>query len=81
MSIQRVCEETIRPYLVSVGETDVNARLSTIETQLIMAGVLLPAVAAELQPEDLKETGLPVPILRQLAKAIREAVLELKTTG
>jgi len=72
MSIQRVCEETIRPYLVSVGETDVNARLSTIETQLIMAGVLLPAVAAELQPEDLKETGLPVPILRQLAKAIRE---------
>ena len=72
MSLHRVCEEVVRPFLASTETPDINARLKTIEEQLRLSGVLVPVIAAGLEPEDLKGLGLPVPVLRQLVKAIHE---------
>ncbi|OGL94700.1 hypothetical protein A2348_03145 [Candidatus Uhrbacteria bacterium RIFOXYB12_FULL_58_10] len=79
MSVRRVVEEIVRPYLASVGNSD---GVEGVLARLAELGVGLPAVAASIEAEDLKDTGLPVPVCRALASAIRaDTVTRISVTG
>lgn len=75
MSLRVILHEVVQPYLVSIDETDVEARMQSLMEQLRQAGAAVPSIAASLEEGDLESTNLPVAIRRRLATRLREDTL------
>ena len=72
MSLTRIANEVIRPYLVSIEESDLSGELERILGDVRKSGAGVPQIAVSIEPEDLESTGLPLAVRKTLAKEIRE---------
>ena len=81
MSLQRVCEEVVRPFLQSIGHPTISTRLEQLVGLLREQGLAVQQIAISCLPEDLTSTGLPSAVVRELAKALREDALPRSTVN
>jgi len=75
MSLARIAEEIIRPYLASIGTDEIDTELENYIAAIRRTGACVPAVAAGIQGRDLASTDLPTAICDTLANEIRNDTL------
>ena len=75
MSLRRVLEEVVRPFLSSTNAPDIEAKMQGFENVLRAMGAAVPSIASQLEVDDLKDIGLPAPVRKVLAGKIREDCL------
>lgn len=79
MSLERVCEEVVRPFLVSINAEGIPEKMQEVLEALHQLGATNPMISAHLEPDDLKDTGLPVPVCKELVRLVREDSLPRAT--